>query len=375
SLVYEKPRSLVHNAAETQNFVEFSNGGEEVTGANELSVLATPGHDMYVQMGHAAAADGAQIDWSSKDYAKVKASAIVDNDAEHLAVRFLAHAAGGIKHSVPSPTSGLSSHEHEAAFLELYGYLLGDGAFDAAAASDDASEKPVFVFGARKPADYSWIEGRLAALGLEAGSDFVCLDDAETGQRCYQVASPAWAARLADKQLWSWSQSPACDARCARAILFGLRAASGSEGASGDAETGVILASSAHFRDQVQALALHAGYASSFRLVRSDSSQLPCADADADAEAEQWAVRYESQPLALIAHKRRGDIKYTARTDASWCATMPSGYVVVRRVFVDSDTKAIARASVPTIQGNCLNTLFSKLQINQSIIFCNSTNR
>ncbi|KAJ1933794.1 DExD/H-box ATP-dependent RNA helicase dhh1, partial [Linderina pennispora] len=98
-------------------------------------------------------------------------------------------------------------------------------------------------------------------------------------------------------------------------------------------------------------------------------------DATAVASPDQWAVDYVADPLPPTASKHRSDVKYTRRTDASWCATMPSGFVVVRRALLDSKTQVVTRASLPTIQGNCLNTLFSKLQINQSIIFCNSTNR
>ncbi|KAJ1883429.1 DExD/H-box ATP-dependent RNA helicase dhh1 [Coemansia sp. RSA 1722] len=358
SLVYEKPHSLVHNAVEAQHFVEFSDGSDAAQ-KHGLSVLATPGHDMYVQVGHAAAVNSSQVDWNSKDYAKIKASAIVDG-AEDVVVRFLAHAAGGVKHalslhetaaSLPFMQAlGLSSEKHKVAFLELYGYLLSIGALENA--SQDASEMSAVAFAARKLVDQAWIEERLSALGLEA----------ETGQHSYLITVPAWTAYFASGELLSsLVRNPAFDAHCAHAVLRGLRTADGAEDVSGKADSGVIFTSSARFRDQVQALALHAGCASSFRLVCRDT--------------EQWAVKYESEPAALMAYKRRGDVKYTPRTDGSWCATMPSGYVVVRRVSVDPETKVIAHASVPTFQGNCLNTLFSKLQINQSIIFCNSTNR
>ncbi|KAJ2438894.1 DExD/H-box ATP-dependent RNA helicase dhh1, partial [Coemansia sp. RSA 2424] len=391
ALVYEEPNAIVYNSPEALDFVEFSDAAEakrwsadagnagvdDVSGSAEdcrLSVLATPGHDMYVQ-----------LDGASGDYAKVKASDIADG-ADNGAVRFLAHAASGVMRTSSANAAedaglpfmsvlGLATEKQESAFLELYGYWLGDSALQGTCATDSA---PAVAFASHKAESHAWIEVRLEALGLKEGGDFVGMHDEATSQHRYDVKHSAWTSYFASqygaesakggKRLWSWVWSDACHAERARAILAGLSVASAPESSPAKTEPSVIYASSACFRDEVQILALHAGLSSVF-------SQVSCAD-DSVPRRGQWAVRLTADgPLPPTASKSRGDVKYTRRTDASWCATMPSGFVVVRRAFVDPATKAVTCASVPTIQGNCLNTLFSKLQINQSIIFCNSTNR
>ncbi|KAJ1795376.1 DExD/H-box ATP-dependent RNA helicase dhh1 [Coemansia sp. RSA 2399] len=447
ALVYERPHAIVHNPTEAQDFVEFSDATEAKCWTAEadkygthkrsspmqgcqLSVLATPGHDMYVQLGSATASDDSQFSWTSKGYAKAKAGTIIDCP-ENMAVRFLARASSGVKGSDVANASadedaalpfmrvlGITTEDKASAFLELYGYWLGNGSIRSAGTSN---ETPVLMFALRESADQKWVEKRLETLNLKEGDDVSSSHDELVDQHRYQITNPVWAGYFAGQYgskypslaasecyaraakmdapkpeetryaafynafqagnqgslnernatgFWRWVWHSAFHAERARAILAGLRMADGSD------KPGVVYTSSVRFRDEVQTLALHAGYSSSFRLVRRAGSSTSTPDAITGAtDSDQWAVSYAADPLPPTASKRRGDIKYTRRTDASWCATMPSGFVVVRRAFLDADTKAVTHASLPTIQGNCLNTLFSKLQINQSIIFCNSTNR
>ncbi|KAJ1937789.1 hypothetical protein EC988_007779, partial [Linderina pennispora] len=309
ALVYEKPNALAYNPTETQDFVEFSNAAEakrwspdadrydanEDSGSGQshaLSVLATPGHDMYVQLGHATPSDDSQVDWTSKDYTKVKADTIMDG-AEHAAVRFLAHAANGIKGSsaADEPVSeatalplirelvhelGIAAEKQVNAFLELYGYWLSVGTIQDAGAANEVSAVTLTV---RKPADQKWIEERLETLSLEMGEDVVGWHDEVVDQHHYQIKNPAWTGYFAGqsgadktentdgaKRLWSWVWSGAFQAGHARAILSGLRKAGGSEGSFTKSKSATIYTSSARFRDELQTLALHAGYSSSFRL-------------------------------------------------------------------------------------------------------------
>ncbi|KAJ2471469.1 DExD/H-box ATP-dependent RNA helicase dhh1 [Coemansia sp. RSA 2322] len=409
ALVYEKPDALVYNAVETQDFVEFSddseaekasgNGGgiNSVANGCHLSVLATSGHDMYVRTGRASASDELPVEWAGEDYAKVKASAIVDG-AEHTAVGFLACAVSGVK--------GTRTAQPASATDKTSGILLA----------------------ARNTECQKWVEERLDVLNLNETDGAASWHDEVVDQHRYCIKNPAWvgyfagqygsicpllatsehyarAARLDTpgaeetayaafyeafqagkhgspgsentedgKWLWSWALRPELPAGHARAILTGLRLAGDSRSHSAESNSGTIYTPLARLRDEVQILALHAGCSSFFRLARRAASYPGEGAATCDVVAH-WAVSYVANPQPLAAFKRHGDIKYTRRTDASWCATMPSGFVVVRRAYLDPSTKAVTHASVPTIQGNCLNTLFSKLQINQSIIFCNSTNR
>ncbi|KAJ2720363.1 DExD/H-box ATP-dependent RNA helicase dhh1 [Coemansia sp. Benny D115] len=392
ALVYEQPEALVHNPSETQDFVEFTDAAETKGWSGDegslLSVVATPGHDMYVQLGNTAATDSCAPTWSTEEYAKVKAADIV-NSSEDVAVRFLAHAASGIKTlaiesaALPfSETLGLTTEKQVTAFLELYGYVLGSAASKNACVAGNASG---IVVALRNPADRQWVEERLAAVNLAIGEDIVGVSGSgETGLSGYELRNPAWATYFAEQRgakRLSLIKQNTFSADNARSILAGICAASGSANEAADKCAGVVYTCLPSLRDEVQILALHAGYSSSFSPVRRVDSPLSSSEGFAAAagsssdSVNMWAVSFTAAPQQVAASKSRGEIKYTSRTDASWCATMPSGYVVVRRAAVDAESRAVTHASVPTIQGNCLNTLFSKLQINQSIIFCNSTNR
>ncbi|KAJ2506084.1 DExD/H-box ATP-dependent RNA helicase dhh1, partial [Coemansia sp. RSA 1939] len=464
TLVYESPLALVHNPTEAQDFVEFSDATETKRWStdadkygiydnsdyvNELpfSVLATPGHDMYVQVGNASTTDNLQSNWVDQDYAKVKAGAIVDN-TDLVAARFLAQAVNGIKGSSSVAASdnaadseslnggtglpivstlGIATKLQTRAFMELYGYWLASGSMQLTGA---ANRVPAIALSLHNSADQKWVEERLETLDLKKGDDVSVLHDEILDTICYLIVNPAWTGYFfgqygakypsltasewyvrsanmeppkADetlyaafceafqtgkqgitdtkdtqeaKWIWSWALDGSFHAENARAILSGLSMAGGSKDFSASTESGIIYTSSVRFRDEVQTLALHAGWASFFRLAgAANTSATSFGDAKAMADCDQWAVSYVANPRPPTASKHNGGIRRTCRTDASWCATMPSGYVVARRAFLDSTTNVVTRASAPTIQGNCLNTLFSKLQINQSIIFCNSTNR
>ncbi|KAJ1725413.1 DExD/H-box ATP-dependent RNA helicase dhh1 [Coemansia erecta] len=371
SLVYEKPEALVHNPAEAQDFVEFSYASETSTDGTSLSVLATPGHDMYVQLGSTAASGSSQLEWATEGYAKIKADAVISGD-DNAAVRFLSHAAGGAKavsaaSELPFVSAlGLSGEEQVGVFLELYGYWVGGNAFQG------NMNTTALAFGLRKGAAKQWLEQRFEKLGLKEGSDY----EADTGNGYYGFNNAKWTSYFSGLEaagLAKLLSDAAFDATHARAVLAGLSTASGSNNSAASSESGYIYAPQEKFRDEAQILALRAGCSSSFRLaIPADLADYAIDEALA---SDAWVVSYEFNPAPLAALKSRGDIKYIQRTDASWCATMPNGFVVVRRAIVAPDSKSVTHASVPTIQGNCLNTLFSKLQINQSIIFCNSTNR
>lgn len=416
ALLFERPHAIVHNAAEMQRFVDFSDAAERQRWSAEadeygesaelpdqaegrhLSVLATPGHDMYLQIGRDTA-DCPATKWKSSSYEKVKASEVADGDDSTVA-RFLTHASCGIKKPLAvSPRStvaddadlqakvddalrlpfmsalGLSTEAQATAFLELYGYWLGDGTIQGAAGINC---KPSVTFAPRKDADQQWLDARLAALGLRPEVDFVHVYVSEARRHRFQIISPAWTdyftaqygAECPDvKCCWAWTWAPQCHRDCARAILAGLRMADSSEDSSPRTQTtsNVIHTSSVRFRDEVYMLALRAGCSVHFSFVRGASTS-------DSAKSARWRVEFADKPLPPTASKRHGDIKYTTRNDASWCATMPSGFVLVRRAHRD-EAGLVTKASQSVIAGNCLNTLFSKLSINQSIIFCNSVNR
>ncbi|KAJ2843936.1 DExD/H-box ATP-dependent RNA helicase dhh1, partial [Coemansia brasiliensis] len=200
-LVYETPKALVFNPIEAQDFVEFSDNSEakqlddsmvfDSVHGRHFSVLATPGHDMYVQLGHAES-DGKHI--FSKSFVKVKANDIV-NGTEHSAVRFLTHAANGIKNNAKNASEsnglafkavlGLTSNEQVHAFLELYGYWLGHG----------ISQGLPLRFNPHGPEDQAWIAQRLEILGPV--QVIKTRDGAATDKHGYVINHPAWVGYFA----------------------------------------------------------------------------------------------------------------------------------------------------------------------------------
>ena len=158
----------------------------------------------------------------------------------------------------------------------------------------------------------------------------------------------------------------------AASILRGYREADGST--KGDVH--VLFAPSVCFRDQLICLCLHAGYSARFKLVGLPGSTNPytikksyCRGSKSIELTEAlWAVFYsqhnEEAPPDMAASATTPVIKvneghvqkvsgYSGRT---WCATMPSGYVIVRRARKHNGD--VVCASVPTIQGNCFDGKF-----------------
>jgi len=364
ALVFETPRRLVYNPPERQDFVEFTDE------ARDLSILATPDHDMYV-------AEGA-----GSSFVKKKAGALLNANDD---VKFLSYAAAGVpRRHQPLPFMdllGLSGEAQCTAFLELYGRwlreektkipLFGDDDDD----DDDDRVSLFFAFSLdddekkKEEKAPSWLLARLELLGVTAY---------HVTAATVEITEPRWCGYFCDLRRekiqgdsnWAAAQ---CDAADARAILRGLCA---------DGEH-VFYTSSVSLRDETHLLALRAGYQSHFVAIdqsKDDQSSAQLSHSSAaqlsrsSASGTRWAVSFVEAPRELPSVSPR-DVKLTRRVDATWCATMPSGFVVVRRVRRDAATGAVSGTSLATIQGNCLHALFTRLEINQSVIFCNSVNR
>jgi len=492
NLVYEVPTQLVYNPPEPQDFVEFSDCVEagrwteaaDVYGrypqedaaktGHHLSVLATPEHDMYVHLGRTELSrphQGKCKGWKNPTYSKVKARDLLNHPDGRLAVRFLPNAAGGVVGNVaPSPTSvtdaadgltyedplpfmavlGLTTEEQKTAFLELYGFWLGDGLL--AAMPHDGL--PFVRFAQVKDQDKDYIRDLLNVIGLREYVDYRYCPEARTNAttgkefvlHVFTIRNPAWAGyfsgqygakyknvrnnrvytkALADgnltdkipspddeaddedvdvhvdneeepadeedpssvdssrynaflaafrvgfhgrlpheditsaKWFWYWVWRRA-NAHHARALLKGLRFADGDQSRTDTTGgTGAIFTSSARFRDEIQVLALHAGYTTHFALYRTKGTEVENRKTGElmTARHDQWKVNYVDNPPAMAVGKARpeGDlIRLTHReNDGSWCVTMPSGFVWVRRAYRDPETGVVTLASRPIVAGNC----------------------
>lgn len=136
-----------------------------------------------------------------------------------------------------------------------------------------------------------------------------------------------------------------------RKILSGIRMADGDEANDENA----IYTSSVRFRDELMRLALHAGYSPTFILKYEEgTSRGWVKGVEAIANYDAWRVSYNSSPqFAQPNLKQQQDIKEVKYTGRTWCATMPHGFVIVRRANFDKEKGYITNASRPIITKNC----------------------
>jgi len=136
---------------------------------------------------------------------------------------------------------------------------------------------------------------------------------------------------------WVWE----CDGNDAEALLCGMQGGGARRGA--DADEVHVVVRDAGLRDEVQRLALHAGFSATFQRDRPDAWTVRCSRA-APATAPVLAADVEIVPAT-----------YSGRT---WCVSVPHGFIVARRAAWDGTTGEVTWASRPVITGNCLKDAF-----------------
>jgi protein tyrosine phosphatase len=370
-LVFETPRRLVTNERATQELVEFSAAHEtrrawsddsaelgRVADAAGMSVLVTPGHDMFVQNddGH---------------YRKVTARQLLDADDSH---RHLGAAVSGVRGDDATTTTttsppyvaalGLQTAEQDAAFVELYGAWLGE----SGSLVRDVGGAWQIVFEQRVSADGADVRALLVRAGLVEGEQWSYVESA-SGLAVVRVSDATWVAyfatqyahlyersgaveqydavscasgsfmaperELAGAAKWLWHWVWTLDAARLRCLLRGLsRAAPPSSRGKLDQS---IETASARFRDELVRVALMAGHAAHFV---------------ASATAPAWHVVFGESGRVPTTSKARGEVcarRYTGRT---WCFEMPSGFIVARRAHKDA-SGVVSKASQPVVLGNC----------------------
>jgi len=116
-----------------------------------------------------------------------------------------------------------------------------------------------------------------------------------------------------------------------------------------------IYTSSVRFRDELMRLALHAGYSPTFVLkCKKGTSRGWIKGVEAIANYDTWRVSYNSNPQYSQPNlKQKEDIKEVEYSGRTWCATMPHGFVIVRRAHFDKEKGYITKASRPIITKNC----------------------
>ncbi len=337
--------------------------------SNNISLRVTRGHDLYLRYGSFHTTSGFQPSRSST-FSKVNAGDLLAlEDPAGVTALCLT---GGLatdefddtfKSILESINIDPTNVEHVLIFLRVLGYFIGDGSMRSHRSTHTIRFAPV------KTADQKFLRHALQTLGLtecaagEASGGYTVGTISALGELPFHIADPAWvkvfddefgmkygfdtrsthnagadAAVGADFDVgiksvkwfpkWVFNLPPTA----AKAVLDGLQLADGSDG-------GRIFTSGILFRDTVVQLALHAGL--SPRFFRSDKAIV--------ANHDNWTVQLSTRTPAAFAAE---DVRLGAEPEGSYCFSMPSGFLVVRRVKKDA-TGNIIMASRPTIVGNC----------------------
>jgi serine/threonine protein kinase len=403
ALVYQTPRGLVRNER-SGSFVEFTAAGaaalwdrDDVNASaasdktSHVSVVVTPDHEMYAAVG----------DTKDAAFRKLKASALADvNDVVRFRTTALAggralgvgrfpapqagaaddvdqlvaaanatnvrdvwdtllpsvEACGGVDYAIvdscrdvalralPFAALGISTSVQATAFLELYGFWLGDGML---------GNKTV-KFGDVKARDLRFLMLRLRALELDSRTTVFRQTN---GQVVVCVSAPAYVEQFVDAasnvaRLMSWVWS--LPAASLRALIRGIHLA------DGDKSSQLVYTSSVHMRDDLVRLCELAGYSATFtRAVANHAS---------------WSVLYSDDlrsrrtaPTLTIGatHDDRYEhlnVRRVAEDGRSWCFDMNNGFIVARRVkSVEAAAdgvcgRVVTCASQPIVLGNCPQT-------------------
>ncbi|KAJ1680004.1 Pre-mRNA-processing-splicing factor 8, partial [Spiromyces aspiralis] len=298
---------------------------------------------------------------------------------------------------------GLQTDDEVGAFLELYGFWLGAGWLDA--------DNKAVVLASTTAEGHRYIDELLGRLGRilprvsfpangsncrgvrvtegpgvyhqssatrRPATPTEC--DSQQREMLYCIHEPAWwthldanqgaglAAQPAPAQesarhtmrfcSWVWSQ---LDKDRLRLIVAGLShaCAAGDDKETYGSKSGVIHVVSVAFRDELQRLLLHAGYATLFSKATQDTlsgSHRPLTpDPVTEADATLWDIHYSeaAEPAEPRLNVSR-QFKARRRSGTVWCVTVPSKgqYIMVRRVHQSNETGSVISASLPVVVGN-----------------------
>ncbi len=412
-LIYQKGDLVVNPYVENQRMIDmtFENerrrweegsdcygrreNNEIESPTNMMSLIATPGHEMYVKHGllqqQYENKKKVTIYWKSRkkwnedkteykyiqtDYQNITAEELLsDNEREYAA--FLGLATQGVasmtNYVLPFVQSlSLESTEQISAFLEVYGYWLGDGSL---AVSADTPGSNAITFSPVKPIDVTWLDDRFKILEL---NQFKKHKTNHTTQYAYYIYDKEWVNifvkeyqrkykngfRTEEEELlyesskqcksakwmmpWVWDLNMD---QC-RKVLSGLRMADGCEAH----DTNSIYSSSVKFRDEIVKLSLHAGYSPIINLMYAKGTNRGIINGkDVIATCDAWKISYNSPgQFGEPNLKRSRDIKEVIYSGRTWCATVPPyNFVIVRRAYFDKEKGYVTKASRPIISKNC----------------------
>jgi DNA-directed RNA polymerase beta subunit len=411
-IVYQRHRQLVVNSSRTQQLVSItqrgeasrwredsdlygrsavrvasSNSGVDATArarigqrgqpprSNHVSLRVTARHELYTRKGYVHAS-GRQS-WPEHHFAKQRAQLLLDDDPHESAdcsafFQFVSAPAGGVRSDVPLADVlprqlALDTEAKQFAFLELYGFWLGDGSLVFKAASG----RDAVIFTSVKKRDLAWIRKRTARLGYSEDKHFRFVGPRKRDQQVecevyvqqwidvffaeYRGNSmiPKEIARDLPKSAkwcfaWVWSLAKTH----VRALLHGVHQADGVSSPKNAASA--IYTSSPSFRDELERLCYHAGYSASFHCNCVPGENR--GNINNNKAVENYSVRYtdsDKAPYASPIVLKSRDVSTETYTGRTWCVEVPLGLVFARRALADS-TDTVLKASRTLVMGNCI---------------------
>ena len=328
---------------------------------NDVSLVVTPEHNMYAQLGKSASnihATTSKWEWEASAPRKRQAHTLVTADPS-AGVKMFATAVNGLEvndSSMPFALAlDLHGEEQITAFLHIYGYWLRQGTMLLGA----------MVFTSSNPSDTVWLLEQLHTVGLQHGADWMERDQGATTTQ-FHVLKPSWVAFFDSEyarvpQSSSHPNSEMCvgswvfqlGKSSLRDLLAGLRRV---DGAVVDGEH-ILFTSSEQLRDELMRVCMHAGYSAVFQLQSAGNLRgYDSAGVAIIAKEESWRVSYREESeyaepvLQSSTHITRTPLAVSQRV---WCVTVPPhGLIIARRVQRD-DAGVIAKTSRPLVVGNC----------------------
>lgn len=363
-IVYERAEKVIVNAyVEDQDMVMFQSASEasrweteigedsESAEGNFVSLMVTPEHDMFAKRGFVKPSRNIVFrqemvngKLTTADYAKVRAGELVTPDNERACVKLLAVAREGLGTggSIPQHVVqrlSVESIEKQEAFLELLGYWMMAG---------DIGSQGQVLFAANKAK--AWLEERMKrVMGVDGSVDW------KRREKVFEVNVDAWCdwfhqeVEQEHRCFPSWTLN--LDKQRVRFIFSGVKRGYG----MADSASGVhcVWTSSSRLRDQLEILALHAGYAARFYRSKREVEEEEVEERKKIC-IDGWQFEYTetkqfSEPNLRQSSNDMTRTKYSGRT---WCVRVPHGLIVARRAQRNEDG-VVTKASLPLIVGNC----------------------